>query len=67
MSVEYVHVGAHADVLSSGRPVGPGDRVQADELGAEDAHFTADGGPLVDIVTFGAPATPTATPEGADS
>lgn len=49
---EYVHVGRHADVLSSGRPVGPGDRVPEAELTDEDAGFL-DAGTLVDVDSFG--------------
>jgi hypothetical protein len=45
---EFVHVGDHAESLSSGRSIGPGERVSADELGAEDAYLVEEGR-LVDV------------------
>ena len=42
MPDEYVHVGAHAHILASGRPVGPGDRVAKDELDSEDRWLLDD-------------------------
>jgi hypothetical protein len=47
--VVYRHLGTHATSLSSGRDVGPGDEVPADELGEEDAYLVDDG-VLVPIV-----------------
>lgn len=53
---EFVHVGSHADVLASGRSIGPGDRVTAKslDLDGEDQHLV-DGGTLVDVAEFDAP------------
>lgn len=50
-ATEYVHVGSHADILSSGRSVGPGERVPEKELTSEDQHLL-DEGCLVDIGSF---------------
>lgn len=55
---EYVHVGRHADVLSSGRSLGPGERVTDDELTDEDAGLL-EAGTLADVESFGdGPAPP---------
>lgn len=51
---EFVHVGRHADVLASGRSVGPGDRVKDKDLGDEDQHLI-DNGSLVDVAQFDPP------------
>lgn len=58
---EYVHVGPHADVLASGRPVGPGERLTHTDLDltqddhrGEDQHLV-DEGRLVDVRDFGGP------------
>lgn len=48
---EYVHVGAHADILASGRSIGPSDRVPESELTEEDQHLL-DEGRLVDVASF---------------
>lgn len=58
---EYVHVGHHADVLASGRPLGPGERITHDDLDlepdeekglrGEDRHLI-DEGRLVDLASF---------------
>ncbi len=48
---EYVHVGSHADVLASGRHIGPGERVQGTELGEEDQHLL-DTGRLLTVDSF---------------
>lgn len=48
MADRYLYVGDHADTLSSGRPVAPGDRIPAsalnldDETGAPDQRFLDD-------------------------
>lgn len=52
MSREYVHVGAHAEILSSGRSIGPGDRVPEAELTEHDQHLL-DEEHLVDVASFG--------------
>ncbi len=69
MSVEYVHVGSHADILTSGRTLGPGDRVPEAEI-TEDGAITPhaqhliDEGVLVDVASFGGHANePTGTGE----
>jgi hypothetical protein len=49
---EYVHVGSHADVLSSGRPVGPGQRLASSDLADEDQHLL-DEGRIVSLDSFG--------------
>lgn len=56
---EFVHVGTHAEILSSGRGVGPGDRVPESELHltskdevGQDQHLL-DEEHLVDIASFG--------------
>jgi hypothetical protein len=56
---EYVHVGSHADVLSSGRPVGPGQRLTDKDLDlpgkdnpGEDQHLL-DEGRIVSLDSFG--------------
>lgn len=49
---EFVHVGRHADVLSSGRSIGPGDRVPESELTEQDDGFL-EAGTLVDVDSFG--------------
>lgn len=58
MTVEYVHVGRHADILASCRHIGPRDRVSEDELDltdddhvGEDQHLV-DEGRLVDVASF---------------
>lgn len=38
-TTEYVHVGRHADILASGRHVGPGDHVRESALADEDRHL----------------------------
>lgn len=48
---EYVHVGSHADVLASGRVVGPGERLTHDDLDAEDQHVVEEGR-LVNVESF---------------
>lgn len=49
---EYVHVGRHADILSSCRHLAPGDRVSDADLGDED-RWLIDEGRLVDTASFG--------------
>lgn len=49
---EYVHVGSHADVLASGRPVAPGERLAHEDLSPEDRHIVEEGR-LVDVEAFG--------------
>lgn len=58
MSDEYVHVGRHADILNSGRHIGPGDRIinedlhlDTDERRGEDQHLI-DEGRLVNVKSF---------------
>lgn len=51
---EYVHVGSHADILKSGRHVGPGDRVTDDDLDLDgEDRVLVDEGVLVDAGSFG--------------
>lgn len=40
---DYVHVGDHAEVLHSGRSIGPGDRVPPDELQEGDQYLVDEG------------------------
>lgn len=49
---EYVHVGQHADVLSSGLGIGPSDRVNASDLSDADQHLLDDE-VLVLVSSFG--------------
>ncbi len=51
MSIEYVHVGAHAEILSSGRSIAPGERIPEGELSEHDHHLL-DEEYLVDVASF---------------
>lgn len=56
MTIEYVHVGSHADMLASGRPVGPGERLTDADLHDEDQHILEEGRLVrVDSFDAGAP------------
>lgn len=48
---EFVHVGAHADVLASGRVIGPGERCTDRDLDPEDQHIVEEGR-LVEVEAF---------------
>lgn len=48
---EYAHVGRHADILASGRHLGPGDRVTDKDLSPEDRHLIEEGR-LIPVSTF---------------
>jgi hypothetical protein len=62
--VEYVHVGRHADIIASGRPLGPGERVVLKDLhldgndGPGEDQFLIDTGVLVDAESFAGDAAP---------
>jgi hypothetical protein len=60
-NAEFVHVGAHADILASGRSVGPGERIPQSELTDEDQHLV-DEGHIVDVASFGD--APSNAPDG---
>lgn len=40
---DLVHVGSHADILASGRSIGPGERVSEKELHEDDQHLLDEG------------------------
>lgn len=63
-ATEYVHVGVHADILSSGRSVGPGERIPGDELTDEDKHLI-DEGHIVDVKSFDE--APSNSPDAAEA
>lgn len=65
MPDEYVHVSAHAHILASGRNVGPGDRINPQELTDEDQHLL-DEGHLADVDGFGSNSNEPVTDQGDD-
>lgn len=62
---EFVHVGAHADILASGRGIGRGDRVTEKDLDLDREQdgeqvrghdqYLLDDGALVDVESFAPP------------
>lgn len=67
MSDEYVHVGDHAEVLESGRNIGPGDRVAPDELHERDQYLLDEGRLVPDVVEEMASNTPANAPLSGES